>query len=830
MPRRSLAVRVAPALVIALSGTAVAAPWEPRPGVELAGLDGVAQKVELLDVDADGWVDIVLAHSRGDAIGGDADAQLPQLLHNESGLGFTELAVFDDPVNAYAIKAGDLDGDGDPDLVVGVNFQGQSFALMSDGDAFTRQDIFPGQDFSVGDLELADVDGDGVLDIVAVDWGAAQPYGDLADPGGPVRLWLGVGDGTFFDAQMNLPMGLDNLASWSFDVELADIDGDFDLDILVSSRGPGNAFALRNDGDGVFAPHPLPALQEIKGKDINAAFAPIDLDGDGDLDVLTLQDGGEDCELIDGAQVCGSRNSALIGDGMGQFADNPGGFWSTPANPLRRDADVATLDLDNSGTPDVVVVGPPQYAADVVGRISLNSGLGLDPTLTVPFPADPALHAVFGLMFADFDRDGREDVALAIRSDQHPSVVLFGGDDPLDGIPVDIEPPTIGQFEALPDLFFATQEFRLHARVDDRKTPTRWHDFRYDPDLDTYNLSPGTVTAHRRRLPWIEYAVGLSDPQELDALPDTGPAKTIVPGVWFGESLWRFDVTAPIPQKVQDTLTWRLCAMDAAGNRGCVGPFESTVEIPVMKCGDGVVDPWEECDNPFDPLCVQCMKTCGDGVCAGPETTKNCLQDCPCNHDGVCDPPLETRDNCDDCGGSPSVCGDGVCQAPPENAVNCAADCAPVCGDCVCEPPEDAANCAIDCEAGTVCAKCGDGLCETPDEHAGNCPKDCPSVCGDCICVSPEDAANCPSDCSALACGCGDGICGIGEPSGCPEDCPQPTTGDVDDTTDSASSGPGGMIEAGCGCRGGSGGAPWLALLLLLPRRRRKDMSSRTGR
>lgn len=876
MPRLPLVVRVAPALALAAVVTpARAAPWAPRPGIVLPDVDGVAQRVELVDIDADGFVDVALAHSRGDAVGGDGDAQLPQLLHNDGGLGFSELPIFDAPENAYAIKAGDLDGDGDPDLVVGVNFQGQSHALLNEGDGtFTRQDILPGQLFSVGDLELGDVDGDGVLDVVAVDWGPVQPHGAPGDPGGPVRLWLGVGDGTFVDGPMNLPMGLDNLASWSFDVELIDLDGDFDLDILVSARGPGNASALRNDGAGVFAPHPLPALQDIKGKDTNTAFAPIDLNGDGHLDVLTLQDGGDDCALIDGVQVCGNRNSVLIGDGQGQFVDNPGGYWPAVANPPRRDVDVATLDIDNSGTPDVLVIGPPLAPSDVVGRLLLGSGIGLDPTLTIPFPADPALNAAFSLMFADFDRDRREDVALAVRDDQHPSVVLFGRDDPLDGIPEDLEPPSISLLTVLPDLLLATSTHRVGARVHDRKTPTRWHDFRHDPDLDSYNLAPGTVTAHRRRLPWIEHALGLGDPQKLDMLPDTGPEKVIVPGVWVGEALWRIDVVAPIPKKQQDSLTWRICAMDAAGNKVCNGPFQVIVEIPGDSCGDGQVDPWEDCDDPNDPLCANCQSTCGDGVCAEPfEDAANCPTDCLCNHNGICEPPIESDANCvEDCSGGSSFCGDSKC-SPPETVANCPQDCAcdddgvcdpaesastcpqdcaPVCGDCVCEPPEDAATCALDCAFGSVCAKCGDGLCDTPTENSFNCPQDCPQVCGNCLCEPPETIDNCPQDCQAFACHvCGDNVCdfGIEDIDNCPMDCaplccngicepsenvincPQDCGGscDADDpacpqscpTSDSATSGPGVADNAGCGCRTDGSAPLWLALLLLvLPRRR----------
>ena len=798
MRRLSTMLRAGPLAFVLAPLPALAAPWEPRPDVKLPGLGDVTQKLELVDLNSDGFVDIVHANSRGDAVGGDADAQLSRVSINDQGQGFVELGgVFDEPDNAYAIKAGDLDGDGDPDLVVGVNFGGQSYALINDGGAFTRQDILPGQTFSLGDLELGDLDGDGNLDVLAADWGMSQPFGDPSDPGGPLRLWLGAGDGTFTDGQANLPIGMGALASWSFDLELLDFDNDFDLDVLVASRGPGPGFALRNDGAGVFDLYPVPALVvDEKAKDVNTAFTPIDLDGDGYLDVVSLQDGGEGCVELDGEQVCGNRNSVLINDKQGQFLDNPGGFWSGPANPPGFDVDAAALDVDNNNTPDIITMGLPLAASDPSSQLVLGSGIGLDLTLAPPFPPLPELARGFGLMFADFDQDRREDVAIAVRDDALPNLVLFGRSDPLDGVPEDITPPTIGAFETLPNLVTVGQAVRVRARVHDRKTPTRGHDFRYDPDLGLYNLAPGTVITHGRRLPWIEYALGLVDPADIDALPDTGPEKTILPGVWIGESLWRFDFTPPLPADRRSTaLAWRICAIDAADNKTCVGPFQSTVNVPQGSCGDGILDPWETCDSAIDPQCVACEHLCGDGSCDRPvEDPDNCPDDClggglSCP-DGICDSPLETPLNC------PKDCpcdGDGVCE-PPENSSNCPGDCAPFCGDCVCEPPEDLQSCPKDC---------------------GFVDPACTSVCGDGTCAESE-IGECLADCPPPT--CGDDICGPGEVDECPQDCPQPTTGDVD----SATTGPMAVDDAVCGCRDSppATGLFTLALLALLPRRR----------
>ncbi|MCY0985670.1 VCBS repeat-containing protein [Nannocystis sp. ILAH1] len=835
-------------LCMAISRGAAAAPWQPDPNRAVPDDGGgVAQKVELVDIDADGFVDLVFANSRGDELGGEADAQLNALVHNDGGLGFSLLpGVFEGPDNAYVIKAGDLDRDGDPDLVVGVAYSGASYVLFNLGDGvFMRQDILDGAPFSVGDLELGDVDGDGFLDVVAADWGVSQPYGQIGDTGGPLRLWLGAGVGGFSDGAAFLP---GSLLSWSFDVELLDFDNDFDLDILAASRGPGPALALRNDA-GVFVVHPIAPLAN---KQINSAFTVLDLNADARLDLVTLQDG-----------FGGARNTVLVGDGGGGFVDNPGAYWALVDNPLRLDFDAASLDFDNDGTPDIVVLGPQQNPGEVHARLMRNDGSSLVPIApdSAAFTPSLELAASFGVAIADFDRDRRADLAVAVRSDQAPDAVLFGGPD----VPEDSTPPRIGIFEPLPDPLPSPGLLFFRARVDDGRTPALWHDFQHDPMLPTYNIHSQTSVAHLRRLPYLELAFDLADPAELATLADDDPAKMLVPAEWYGESLWRIGLDVPGSWAVaHDLLVWRLCAVDAAGNKGCSEPATSVLVERQDLCGNDMIDPGEECDDGHDLLCVNCMLTCGDGVCTGFEDVVTCPVDCSdCVDNGVCEPHEdESCCDCTPCG----ICGDGVCQTDQESAIGCPEDCS-VCGDGICDALESEQSCSFDCEV------CGDGLC-SGSESIDDCPWDC-SICGDCVCDGNEDPDNCWMDCGQGCeqptegswcgdgvclpeewgdcpedCGvCGDGICDPGEPPcqadcgacgdcvcdpvedsvSCPGDCSEDACGGPggDET---ASSGPeGDAVDdgLGCSCRDtpGSGGLAF-GLGLLLARRRRRHARS----
>ena len=768
---------VSAALLPALAG---AAPWEFNPNVLLPDANQITQKVELVDINADGLVDIVLANSDGELQGSQDSAQLNQLLINDAGTAFTELGgVFDEPDTAFVIKAGDLDGDGDADLVVGVNFSGQSYVLMNDNGSFTRQDIEPGANRSVGDLELGDVDDDGDLDILVADWGTSQPFGDPDDLGGPLHLWLGNGDGTFTDGDAQLPMGAESLHSWSFDIELVDFDNDYILDLFVSSRGAGQAKVYKNNGQGTFTVFPTPALEPAMGKQINVAFTPIDFDGNGYVDIAALQDGGGGaCVIIDGVQACAKRNTINLNNN-GTLEDKTATFWPALANPPKLDFDAATVDFDHNGTPDLVLTGLRLAGMDANNRLLLNTGTNFvvpPPPNDVAFASVAQLARTFSLQFADLNGDRHEDAVVGSRDAGLTSYVMFGKHP--DGVPEDTCElngpcsPTIGVYEDLPALLYFGKEAGIHGRVHDRKTPSHWHDYRYvgKDALEALNLvgAGATQTAHGRRLPYMEFALSLNAPEELAALADDDPKKFIVPGIWYGEALWRSFFNVPYNGKKNDTLTWNYCAIDAAGNKRCVGPFQVMLTVDPADCGDGMVQEWEACDTQLDPTCVMCETFCGDGMCQDPqENNDNCPVDCPCNMNDVCDMPPEDSMKCPDECDYDGFCGDGTCQNPPENEQNCPKDCGPCDNDGVCEPQqgEDEVNCPNDCP-GTVTTSStdtdgdcdNDGICEPPAENNANCPMDCPCD-NDGLCEPGEDATLCPNDCPGDTATAGDTEC-----------------------------------------------------------------------
>jgi hypothetical protein len=134
-----------------------------------------------------------------------------------------------------------------------------------------------------------DVDNDGDLDLA------------LAMEFEPKKLLLNDGQGRFSDASMQLPQAVHD----SEDVAFADFDNDGDLDLVFASEDDRTDEFYLNDGTGRYTD----ASVRLLTNDVTNDLLLMDLDGDGNLDLLTGNIGLE---------------RALISDGKGGFRDETG--------------------------------------------------------------------------------------------------------------------------------------------------------------------------------------------------------------------------------------------------------------------------------------------------------------------------------------------------------------------------------------------------------------------------------------------------------------------------------------------------------------------------
>jgi hypothetical protein len=126
------------------------------------------------------------------------------------------------------------------------------------------------------DVKWADLDGDGDLDVLSASSGEA-----------PIAWYENVdGDGVFGKQQV-----ISSTAASPFSVFPADVDGDGDLDVLSAAMWDHEiAWYENTDGNGAFGRKQVIATNLWKPRSVFAA----DLDGDGDLDVLSTSMGNDD--------------------------------------------------------------------------------------------------------------------------------------------------------------------------------------------------------------------------------------------------------------------------------------------------------------------------------------------------------------------------------------------------------------------------------------------------------------------------------------------------------------------------------------------------------
>lgn len=293
-----------------------------------------SSEVAIGDLNADGQLDIVARNANN-----------LNIYRNQGNATFNvSTTVPLGMISPGPIAVGDLSGDGRDDIVVGRGSGGDMVIYIQGANGTFASPVAYGATGSVVDLELADVDNNGSLDIVVGRSGAANHV---------LTVYRNGGAGTFGAGQDTFVPGAPD------QVRVGRVNDDSAPDIVATSRDcspPTPAFAcmfvLLGDPQalGVFAA--VSAASALRGAPNSLRL--VDIDGDADLDIVYAS------ADFNGAQTI--INSSGAGPAILSFGRR---------YILARDViDLAEADLDSDGAPDLLALGPTD------GNLVVARGLG----------------------------------------------------------------------------------------------------------------------------------------------------------------------------------------------------------------------------------------------------------------------------------------------------------------------------------------------------------------------------------------------------------------------------------------------------------------------
>ena len=353
-------------------------------------VDPGPESIAVADITGDGIPDLVVAYY-GAAF---APSKTVSVLVGQADGGgrgnghFVKQSSLDVGTGPKFVSVADLNGDGIPDLVVADygtrDAPGNTISVLLG----TGHGGFAAPTgYQVGtqpkSVAIADVDGNGTLDLIVADSGSNEVSVLLGNEDGSFRTATSVADG-------GQPVS----------VSVADLNGDQMPDIVVVNKLDGTITQLLGNGDGTFS-----APRNFAAGDTPFGLAVADFNGDGRPDVAAVYIGANRANIGGTTVLLGNGDGTLAAPSLQRTGPNPKG--------------IAVGDFNSDRRPDVVVANS---SGDTVS-VLLGNGDGTFQPREFQVGNIPSAVAV-----ADLNGDGRVDLVVANSKDGTVGVLLGNGD------------------------------------------------------------------------------------------------------------------------------------------------------------------------------------------------------------------------------------------------------------------------------------------------------------------------------------------------------------------------------------------------------------------
>ena len=310
-----------------------------------------AYSIHAVDVDSDGDMDVLSASFNDDKI---------SWYENDGSENFTARTIATDVDGAHSVYAVDMDNDGDMDVLSASVYDDAIRWFINDGSENFTDNTLTGSVNDPKDLYPTDIDNDGDMDILVAEY-----------PGVVILENNGTSGWDLITVEDNRP--------YTTSVHLGDFNGDENNDIV---------FACDNGIKWVVGPS-YSGGGWITNSSTRDIF-PIDMDNDGDIDVLA-------------ADFYGDQIKWYQNDGSGNFSGNMVAAGADGA------ISVHAGDIDNDG--DIDAVSASEYDDKIVWYE--NDGEENFTSHIVSSDADGA----YSVYLVDVDNDGYKDIVSASSED-----------------------------------------------------------------------------------------------------------------------------------------------------------------------------------------------------------------------------------------------------------------------------------------------------------------------------------------------------------------------------------------------------------------------------